>query len=68
MPIKNAIHSQQVYDPTDESIMAEQDLCMERLYPHHPGKAGEEGLSPKSMKNILRAVHDSSSSPIRRKG
>lgn len=22
MPIKNAIHSQQVYDPTDESIMA----------------------------------------------
>ena len=28
MPIKNAIHSQQVYDPTDESIMAEQELCM----------------------------------------
>ena len=26
MPIKNAIHSQQVYDPTDESIMAEQEL------------------------------------------
>ena len=32
MPKKNAIHSQQVYDPTDESIMAEQELCMERLY------------------------------------
>ena len=31
MPIKNAIHSQQVYDPSDESIMAEQELCMERL-------------------------------------
>ena len=31
MPIKNAIHGQQVYDPTDESIMAEQELCMERL-------------------------------------
>ena len=31
MPIKNAIHSQQVYDQTDESIMAEQELCMERL-------------------------------------
>ena len=31
MPIKNAIHSQQVYDPTDESIMAEQELCMEQL-------------------------------------
>lgn len=30
MPIKNAIHSQQVYDPTDESIMAEQELCMEK--------------------------------------
>ncbi len=32
MPIKNAIHSQQVYDPTDESIMAEQELCMERYW------------------------------------
>ena len=31
MPIKNAIHSQQVYGPTDESIMAEQELYMERL-------------------------------------
>ena len=35
MPIKNAIHSQQVYDPTDESIMAEQELCMERLYDYN---------------------------------
>ena len=33
MPIKNAIHSQQVYDPTDDSIMAEQELCMERSSP-----------------------------------
>ena len=32
MPIENVIHSQQVYDPTDDSIMAEQELCMERLY------------------------------------
>ncbi len=32
MLIENAIHSQQVYDPTDDSIMAEQELCMERLY------------------------------------
>lgn len=36
MPIKNAIHSQQVYDPTDESIMAEQDFawsgCIEKRY------------------------------------
>lgn len=36
MPIKNAIHSQQVYDPTDESIMAEQELCMERLLEQLP--------------------------------
>ena len=35
MPIKNAIHSQQVYDPTDDSIMAEQGLCMERLYDYN---------------------------------
>ena len=35
MPIKNALHSQQVYDPTDESIMAEQELCMERLYDYN---------------------------------
>lgn len=31
MLIENAIHSQQVYDPTDDSITAEQELCMERL-------------------------------------
>ena len=36
MPIKNAIHSQQVYDPTDESIMAEQGLCMEWLLEQLP--------------------------------
>ena len=36
MPIKNAIHSQQVYDPTDESIMAEQELCMEWLLEQLP--------------------------------
>ena len=36
MPIKNAIHSQQVYDPTDESIMAEQELCVERLLEQLP--------------------------------
>ena len=31
MPIKNAVHSQQVYDPTDESIMAEQELCIHAM-------------------------------------
>ena len=31
MPIKNAIHSQQVYDPTDDSIMAEQELCIHAM-------------------------------------
>lgn len=36
MPIKNAIHSQQVYDPTDESIMAEQELCMDAFSLHFP--------------------------------
>ena len=35
MPIKNAIHSQQVYGPMDEPIMAEQELCMERLYDYN---------------------------------
>ena len=35
MLIENAIHSQQVYDPTDDSIMAEQELCMERLYDYN---------------------------------
>ena len=29
MLIENAIHSQQVYDPTDDSIMAEQELCVD---------------------------------------
>ena len=41
MPIKNAIHSQQVYDPTDESIMAEQELCMERLYDYNHTRPSE---------------------------
>lgn len=36
MLIENAIHSQQVYDPTDDSIMAEQELCMERLLEQLP--------------------------------
>ena len=36
MPIKNAIHSQQVYDPTDDSIMVEQELCMDTFSLHFP--------------------------------
>ncbi len=35
MAIENAIHSQQVYDPTDDSIMREQECCMERLYDYN---------------------------------
>ena len=41
MSIKNAIHSQQVYDPTDDSIMAEQELCMERLYDYNHTRPSE---------------------------
>ncbi len=41
MLIENAIHSQQVYDPTDESIMAEQELCMERLYDYNHTRPSE---------------------------
>ena len=39
MLIENAIHSQQVYDPTDDSIMAEQELwngCMITIIPALP--------------------------------
>lgn len=41
MLIENAIHSQQVYDPTDDSIMAEQELCMERLYDYNHTRPSE---------------------------
>lgn len=53
MPIKNAIHSQQVYDPTDESIMAEQELCMERLYDYnHAQKELDELPTPAQLKEL----------------
>ena len=41
MLVENAIHSQQVYDPTDDSIMAEQELCMERLYDYNHTRPSE---------------------------
>ena len=41
MLIENAIHSQKVYDPTDDSIMAEQELCMERLYDYDHTRPSE---------------------------
>lgn len=40
MLIENTIHSQQVYDPTDDSIMAEQEFawngCMITIIPALP--------------------------------
>jgi len=55
MPIKNAIHSQQVYDPTDESIMAEQELCMERLYAYNHTRPSEYAKRAKLLKEMLAA-------------
>ena len=40
----------------DDEIMAEvvpTNLRSDRWCPHHPGRAGAEGLSPKTEKNIL---------------
>ena len=53
MPIKNAIHSQQVYDPTDESIMAEQELCMERLYAYNHTRPSEHTKREQLLKEML---------------
>ena len=53
MPIKNAIHSQQVYDPTDESIMAEQELCMERLYDYNHTRPSEHAKRAQLLKEML---------------
>lgn len=53
MPIKNAIHSQQVYDPTDESIMAEQELCMERLYAYNHTRPSEHAKREQLLKEML---------------
>jgi len=53
MPIKNAIHSQQVYDPTDEAIMAEQELCMERLYAYNHTRPSEHAKREQLLKEML---------------
>ena len=53
MPIKNAIHSQQVYDPTDDSIMAEQELCMERLYAYNHTRPSEHTKREQLLKEML---------------
>lgn len=53
MPIKNAIHSQQVYDPTDESIMAEQELCMERPYAYNHTRPSEHAKRAQPLKEML---------------
>lgn len=53
MPIKNAIHSQQVYDPTDESVMAEQELCMERLYAYNHTRPSEHAKREQLLKEML---------------
>ena len=53
MPIKNAIHSQQVYDPTDDSIMTEQELCMERLYDYNHTRPSEHAKRTQLLKEML---------------
>ena len=53
MLIENAIHSQQVYDPTDESIMAEQELCMERLYEYNHTRPSEHAKRAQLLKEML---------------
>ena len=53
MPIKNAIHSQQVYDPTDESIMAEHELCMERLYDYNHTRPSEHAKREQLSARLL---------------
>ena len=53
MLIENAIHSQKVYDPTDDSIMAEQELCMERLYAYNHTRPSEHTKREQLLKEML---------------
>ena len=53
MLIENATHSQQVYDPTDDSIMAEQELCMERLYDYNHTRPSEHVNRVRLLKEML---------------
>lgn len=53
MSIENALHSQQVYDPTDDSIMAEQELCMERLYDYNHTRPSEHTKRERLLKKML---------------
>ena len=52
MPITNVVHSQQVYDPMDESIMAEQELCMERLYAYNHTRSSEHAKREQLLKEM----------------
>ena len=53
MLIEHATHSQQVYDPTDDSIMAEQELCMERLYDYNHTRPSEHVKRARLLKEML---------------
>ena len=53
MAIENAIHSQQVYDPTDDSIMREQECCMERLYDYNHTCPSEHAKREQMLEEML---------------
>lgn len=53
MAIENAIHSQQVYDPTDDSIMREQKCCMERLYDYNHTCPSEHAKREQMLEEML---------------
>lgn len=41
MPFEDALHSQQLYDPTTDDITTEQEACMERLYDYNATRPSE---------------------------
>jgi len=53
MPFEDAIHSQQLYDPTAGDILAEQEACMERLYDYNATRPSEREKRVRMLHEML---------------
>lgn len=47
------LHSQKIYDPNDSSIMAQQELCMERLYDYNHTRPSEHEKRASLLHSML---------------
>lgn len=53
MPFDTPLHSQQIYDPNIPEIMAQQQICMERLYDYNHTRPSEAEKRIRLLKEML---------------